>query len=310
MPIVRSNPDPLPDNVKKTIRAIEEQRQSCLFLLVSDEAIDRSLANLIDKHCRQTVAKISKIDILTHSGGGDINAAYQLVNLFRDYKARVNVLIPAYAKSAATFFCLGAQEILMGRSAELGPLDAQIPDPREPGQSISALDEFKALEFLRQYALETLDLTIRMILRRSHLRVDDAISEATKLVSVIMTPLYQQVDPIDFGESKRILEIGEEYGRRVMSRYPQPSDHSGNEEERIDEILSKLIWGYPSHGFVIDYKEAQQLGLNVKLMDLNLENMCQLVVDSVEECIGFMPQQAGNSEKPRTTSRQRKGDRT
>jgi hypothetical protein len=191
----------------------------------------------------------------------------------------------------------------MGKSAELGPLDTQIPDPREPGESISALDEFKALEFLRQYALETLDLTIRLILRRSHLRVDEAISQAIKLVSVVITPLYEQVDPINFGESKRILEIGEEYGRRVMSRYPQPSGHSGNEEERIDEILNKLIWGYPSHSFVIDYKEAQQLGLNVKLMDPTLENMCQSVVDSVEECIGFMPQQVGNSEKPRTTSR-------
>ena len=310
MTIVRSNPDPLPNKVKETIRAIEEQRQSCLFLLLSDEAINRSLVNLIDKRCRETIAEVPKIDILIQSGGGDIDATYQLVNLFRDYKARVNVLIPGYAKSAATFFCLGAQEILMGRSAELGPLDAQIPDPREPGQFISALDEFKALEFLREYALETLDLTIRMILRRSHLRVDAAISEAVKLVSVIMTPLYQQVDPINFGESKRILEIGEEYGRRVMSRYPQPSEHSGSEEDRINGILNKLIWGYPSHGFVIDYKEGQQLGLNVKLMDPHLENLCQLVVDSVEECIGFMPQQAGNSEKPGTTSRRRKRGRT
>ena len=156
----------------------------------------------------------------------------------------------------------------------------------------------------------TLDLTILMILRRSHLRVDAAISEAVKLVSVIMTPLYQQVDPINFGESKRILEIGEEYGRRVMSRYPQPSEHSGSEEERINGVLNKLIWGYPSHSFVIDYKEGQQLGLNVKLMDPTLENMCQLVVDSVEECIGFIPQQAGNSEKSRTTPKRRKGDRT
>ncbi|GAH39424.1 unnamed protein product, partial [marine sediment metagenome] len=45
-----------------------------------------------------------------------------------------------------------------------------------------------------------------------------------------------------------------------------------------------------------DYKEGQQLGLNVKLMDAGLENLCRTVVDSVEECIGFMPQHAGNTE--------------
>ncbi|MBA7706834.1 hypothetical protein ES703_115691 [subsurface metagenome] len=48
MTIVRSNPDPLPNKGKETIKAIEEQRQSRLFLLLSDEPIDRSLVNLID----------------------------------------------------------------------------------------------------------------------------------------------------------------------------------------------------------------------------------------------------------------------
>jgi ATP-dependent protease ClpP protease subunit len=106
MTIVRSNPDPLPNKVKEAIRAVEEQRQSCLFLLISGEAIDRSLVNLCDKVCRQTIAEVSKVDILIQSGGGDINATYKLVNLFRDYEIKVSALIPGYAKSAATFFVL------------------------------------------------------------------------------------------------------------------------------------------------------------------------------------------------------------
>jgi len=47
--------------------------------------------------------------------------------------------VPRYAKSAATLLALGADRILLGKFAEIGPLDAQFDDP-EREYRLSALD--------------------------------------------------------------------------------------------------------------------------------------------------------------------------
>ncbi len=66
------------------------------------------------------------LEILIHSGGGHANVAYRLAKFFRSHCKRLNILIPMYAKSAATLLCLNADAIYMGEFAELGPLDAQM----------------------------------------------------------------------------------------------------------------------------------------------------------------------------------------
>lgn len=261
----------------------------------------QSLKDLLNDICAQwPVDKLQTLDILLDSIGGDINATYQLVNFLRDHSPKLRVVIPDYAKSAATFLCLGADEICLTKTAELGPLDAQIPDPRKSGGFMSALDAFKALEYLRQYAMETLDLTVKMILERSPLSVKEALEEARQFVSIVITPLYQQVRPLDLGEHKRILAIGEEYSRRVMKRY----SYKDKDSENIGSIINKIIWSYPSHGFVIDYEEAKELGLKVSLLNEEDSRATKQIVDSVDELIGF----ASTDEEHKSHSKPKKGD--
>ncbi len=61
------------------------------------------------------------IDLLLHSPGGNIDAAEKLITLIRKRAgmAPVRVIIPDYAKSAATLIALGADTILMSDSSEL-----------------------------------------------------------------------------------------------------------------------------------------------------------------------------------------------
>jgi hypothetical protein len=70
------------------------------------------------------------IDLFIQSPGGDGNTAEKVVDMCRAYlsdKGKLRVIIPNKAKSAATLIALGADEIVMGYSSELGPIDAQIP---------------------------------------------------------------------------------------------------------------------------------------------------------------------------------------
>ena len=69
----------------------------------------------------------------------------------------------------------------------------------------------------------------------------------------------QQLDPEKFGEYSRALAVGTEYGSRLLRRFT-----SWDDEKRM-EILEKLVHGYPSHEYIIDYHELEEMGFNVKL---------------------------------------------
>lgn len=49
-----------------------------------------------------------------------------LVKLIRDRYESVGIIIPGYSKSAGTIFAMAGDEILMGSTSALGPIDAQI----------------------------------------------------------------------------------------------------------------------------------------------------------------------------------------
>lgn len=245
--------------------------------------IDRGLVDRVFRE-RTCLDNVETLDVILDSSGGDLEAAYQLLVFFRRHCKKLRVIVPDWAKSAATFFCLGADEIWMSETAELGPLDAQIPDPRDPDNLISALDEFRAIDYLRIHAFETLDEFVKLLIRRTRMGVKNILAEARQYVTQLMAPMYSQVDPLYFGASHRALETAIEYGRRVMARYAYkdwPSD-------KINTLLDELAWQYPSHSFVIDYHEAQRLGLNVYLLSGEREDSAHTIVNSVEECIGFL----------------------
>lgn len=66
--------------------------------------------------------------LLLSSPGGDGLAAERIINICRSYSDtdEFRVIVPSKAKSAATMICLGASEILMSKTSELGPIDPQI----------------------------------------------------------------------------------------------------------------------------------------------------------------------------------------
>ncbi|HEX7802603.1 MAG TPA: hypothetical protein VF471_07605 [Pseudoxanthomonas sp.] len=82
------------------------------------------------------VARGKPIDLLLHTGGGDIDAAEKLMSMLSDAAgtAPLRVIIPDYAKSAGTLMALGADSIMMSDSSELGPIDPQIETQDSEGR--------------------------------------------------------------------------------------------------------------------------------------------------------------------------------
>ena len=68
------------------------------------------------------------LDLLLHTAGGDIDAAEKLISIVRTCvgTGRLRVIVTDFAKSAGTLMALGADQVVMGDTSELGPIDPQI----------------------------------------------------------------------------------------------------------------------------------------------------------------------------------------
>ena len=213
-----------------------------------------------------------------------------LVVFLRNRCQTLRVFIPDFAKSASTLVALGADELWMSDSAEIGPLDAQIQDPHDPDRYISALDEFRSVDYLRTHSFEMINEFAKMLKRTTSLATKDRLRLGIEYTTQLMAPLYQNVDPLHFGGSHRSVEMGMEYGRRVMSRYAY-RDWPAAE---INELLRSLTWAYPSHSFVIDYIEALELGLHVKLLAGEVDDAAHTILDGMSAACGFIGRQQPN----------------
>ncbi len=266
--------------VSELLRDLATLRQRPVLCLYHDQSTEEGL----DDRCLQQVLRISsqleqsdKLSIMIDSPGGDIENAYRIVKLLRQFAKDVEVLVPNWAKSAATFVCLSADSIHMGPNGELGPLDPQILDPTGRSQRVSALETFKGMEHLRNYSLETLDAIVMLLVRQSGMDIPYALEHAGSLFSSVVTPLYQQIDPHELGKFGRYLAVSEQYAIRVMQRW----SYKDRDVYALKKIVSNLVWDYPTHGFVIDLHEAKDLGLNAIALDKESNALCRTILDMV-----------------------------
>lgn len=244
---------------EQILRSLSEVRESSvLSIVLPEEPLLPSHLLAVQESLKGKA--LESLDIVLHSLGGDIGSAYQIAELTRDRCQRTSVIVPLYAKSAATLLILAADEIIMGETAQVGPLDTQIAE-REKGsiRYRSALNPFKSLEQLQVFSLETLDVTVKLMLARAEMTVDEAVGHAIEFASRVSSPLYKKLDVGKLGEYSRALEIGKEYGRRLMERYVDWKD-----QEQRDAALDKLVLGYPAHDYIIDCKELEALGFQVR----------------------------------------------
>jgi hypothetical protein len=226
------------------------------------------------------------LDVVLSGPGGDMDAAYVIVRELRRRGGRVTAYVPLMAKSATTLLCLAADELVLGSLGELGPLDAQYDEKRQADfpVTLSRLAPFTALSQLKDGVLAFYDEAVGRIVQQSGMRPFEACSQAAELTSAVYRTIYQQIDPNRLAESARGLEIGCEYGIRVLRRYrPDLSTKVGA------DLIHRLVHAYPSHGFVVDLEELTELGLPARAAEDGGERDA---VDALAEAIIEAPEDA------------------
>ena len=196
------------------------------------------------------------VTLILVTSGGDPDAAYRIARCLQSNYSRFSLLVCGPCKSAGTLVAVGANELIISDHGELGPLDIQMRKKDELIGMQSGLVVLDALEFLRRESSEVFD----HIWLRLHGNSDGAITFTTaadlsaRITSELIGKLYSQIDPLVIGEAERAINIARTYGDdlRMFGR------------NMIKSQLERLISRYPSHGYVIDFEEAEFLFENVR----------------------------------------------
>lgn len=172
------------------------------------------------------------LDLLLHTGGGDIDAAEKLISMVRNRvgTAELRIVVPDFAKSAGTLMVLGADAVVMSDTSELGPIDPQITLADGNGNRIrhsiqSYLDAYE--EHTATLKKEPGNVAAQILLGK----LDPATIK-----------LFQAV-------RHRARQFAEDQLKRGMFR------HGGNWSQAASELLDTRRW--QSHAQMISWEDAQ-----------------------------------------------------
>ena len=93
--------------------------------------------NQILKLIEEITDKKDKIFVVLTTGGGSAIAVERYVNILRHHYNEVNFIVPDYAFSAGTIFCMSGDNIYMDYFSVLGPIDPQVQN--KDGNWVAAL---------------------------------------------------------------------------------------------------------------------------------------------------------------------------
>jgi hypothetical protein len=198
--------------------------------------------------------------------GGDPHVAYRISRALQDLyntrpaasptpgkkkvaaQGKFTVMVLSKCKSAGTIIALGASNVWMSKSAELGPIDVQLRKPDEVGERTSGLTPMQAMSVLENQSLSMFKRHFQQ------LRFDSELVFSTKMAAEIATtatvgllsPIFSQIDPMRLAEVDRSMRISADYGERLNVNLK-------------DNALQRLLAKYPAHGFVIDWREAEEI---------------------------------------------------
>lgn len=221
---------------QELIRSIEDQWGERLICYVSgrEATIDRDdTAGFME--LLHNIRLDEDIDLLLHTRGGDVDAAEKLVTLVQATvgNGKLRVIIPDFAKSAGTLMTLGADALIMSDTSELGTIDPQIWTDDGRGN----LTCHSVLSYLDAYKIHS------EILRE---RPDDPVARL----------MLEKLDPTTLRHYEAIRDRARSFAEDQLKR----------KGHNFSQIASALldITRWPSHGQMIKWQDARDLGLSVQ----------------------------------------------
>lgn len=225
--------------------ALEALRNSRLITLVTSvrQGINASLADeqvrVIYDHLLLIRGKekvIPRLDLFIVSNGGDSTVPWRLISAFREFAEKVGVLVPYRAYSAATLTAIGADEIVMGPFAQLGPIDPTVQNDFNP------LDERTNQRI--GISVEDVKSYLQFIKTTAEIKGESEVMRAVE-------GLVAKVHPLALGNVERFIQQSRLIAKKLLKTHMDDTQ-DGLIDTIVDHLASKLYF----HGHPISRAEA------------------------------------------------------
>jgi predicted RNA-binding Zn-ribbon protein involved in translation (DUF1610 family) len=245
--------DQISSERKKQLNRISVVRKRDILVFASDpNKVNAPISilplDLLPFKDQLSYVKTNEVDIVLETPGGIAETVEDMVELIRSTHQRLAIIIPGMAKSAGTIFSMAGDEILMGKSSSLGPIDAQV---------VSNGKRFSADAFLD--GLE---------------KIKKEVNETGKLNPAYI-PMLQNISPGEIQHFENAQNFSKTLVKNWLSKYKfkywEIHSSSGkavtNEEKeaRANEIANKLCKhsDWLTHGRSIRIKDLKEMGLQI-----------------------------------------------
>jgi len=233
---------------KKFYQKIEEEHNSKVIAYVTGDRpnmacqIGTDTPDIFLEHLDE-IGRVKRISLILYTCGGNTIAAWNIINLFREFCDELEIIVPNKCRSAGTLMTLGANEIIMTKQATLGPIDPSITSAMSPiipntnpPQKLSI-----SVESVKGY----------FSLLKNEFGVKDDIG-----LSAAYTKLTEYIHPLVLGDVYRIQKQIKMLAKNLLKMsYRSP--------KKIQSIVDFLCSDSGSHDYTINRTEARSLGLNI-----------------------------------------------
>lgn len=252
-------------------KKLEKQLKSHVLVYVTGDrpGFETQIAgDTIDLFIEQLdkIGIVKKISLYLYTRGGDTAAAWNIINLLRQYCDELQVIVPHKAHSAGTIISLGANSIIMTKQATLGPIDPSLNTPLNPRMPNIDKTYPVSVEAVKGY----------IALAKSELRIKDDMA-----LSNVLLKLTEHVHPLVLGNVFRSRAQIKMLAKKLLINQVKS-------KKRIKKIISFLCSESGSHDYTINRREAKNsLKLNIKKPDDKLYRIIKDIYDDISKELGL-----------------------
>jgi Serine dehydrogenase proteinase len=203
---------------------------------------------------------VKGIDLLLHSPGGMGEVAEKFVQMCRSCCENFRVVVPNFAKSAATMIALGADVIVMGDRSELGPTD-----PQYEIAVGGVVQQLSGQSFIQAY-------------KDTQEAVKELVAAGESPVGMLQSLATSTMEPAFIDHCERGVAFSQDVAERFLRDYQIPAKLRDAGEARSPQTIKKRAKRAAtnllsadarfSHGRLIGPEEARdEVGLHVELLD-------------------------------------------
>ena len=267
---------PIEDTLKQLLngklKSLEQYLDADVLVYTGDLGpLPAHIFTKIVEELKNDIVKHDKLFVILTTRGGSAEMVERYVNILRHHYTEINFIVPEYAYSAGTIFCMSGDSIHMDYSSVLGPIDPQVPN--KDNKYVAALGYLdKVNEFIAKAAAGKLTNAELIWLKEIDLGELRSFEQARDLTIDLL---------------KKWLVV---YKFKNWNKHHDGSDVTKADKERRAEDIAKELSNnnrWKSHGKGITISELASLKLKIEDFsgDVNLRPLIRDYYNTMDEYI-------------------------